>query len=159
MILGARAIILSKNIQKLTKTDYVWFEFLWIRLYESLIIFMQRLLEFTGRKGAQADHQTQAQVWLFYYSDISKTHCYQVNDCRREILLIRGDAHLLRHCRPFVRKQKIRSNVWDQCHSIAFLTVQHSEKLNCNTFLALRASKHIANQFLWMLDSISSYLG
>ena len=31
--LGAHTIILSKNIHKLkvTKTDYVWFEFLWIR--------------------------------------------------------------------------------------------------------------------------------
>ena len=26
-------MILSKNIHKVTKTDYVWFEFLWIRRY------------------------------------------------------------------------------------------------------------------------------
>ena len=26
----------------------------------------------SGRKGAQADHQTQAQLWLFYYCDVSK---------------------------------------------------------------------------------------
>ena len=32
-ILGAHSIILSKNIHKVTKTDYVWFEFLWIRSY------------------------------------------------------------------------------------------------------------------------------
>ena len=32
-------------------------------------------------------------------------------------------------------------------------------KLNCNTFLALRASEDIANQFLLMLDSINLYLG
>jgi hypothetical protein len=32
-ILGAHIIILSKNIHKVTKTDYVWFEFLWIRRY------------------------------------------------------------------------------------------------------------------------------
>ena len=32
-ILGAHTIILSKNIHKVTKTDYVWFEFLWIRRY------------------------------------------------------------------------------------------------------------------------------
>ena len=32
-ILGAHTIILSKKIHKVTKTDYVWFEFLWIRRY------------------------------------------------------------------------------------------------------------------------------
>ena len=32
-ILGAHTIILSKNIHKVTKTDYVWFKFLWIRRY------------------------------------------------------------------------------------------------------------------------------
>ena len=32
-ILGAHTIILSKNNHKVTKTDYVWFEFLWIRRY------------------------------------------------------------------------------------------------------------------------------
>ena len=32
-ILGARTIALSKNIHKVTKTDYVLFEFLWIRRY------------------------------------------------------------------------------------------------------------------------------
>ena len=32
-ILGAHTIILSKNIHKGTKKDYVWFEFLWIRRY------------------------------------------------------------------------------------------------------------------------------
>ena len=69
---------------------------------------MQRLLEFTGRKGAHADHQTQAQVWLFYYSDISKTHCYQVNDCRREILLIRGDVKVSNSVLPEQEIQEMR---------------------------------------------------
>ena len=32
-MLGAHTIILSNNIHKVTKTDYVWFEFLWIRRY------------------------------------------------------------------------------------------------------------------------------
>ena len=32
-ILGAHTKILSKNIHKVTKTDYLWFEFLWIRRY------------------------------------------------------------------------------------------------------------------------------
>ena len=32
-ILGAHTLTLSKNIHKVTKRDYVWFEFLWIRLY------------------------------------------------------------------------------------------------------------------------------
>ena len=32
-ILGAHTIILSKNINTVTKTDCVWFEFLWIRRY------------------------------------------------------------------------------------------------------------------------------
>ena len=31
--LGAHTMILSKNIHKVKKTDYVWFEFLWIRRY------------------------------------------------------------------------------------------------------------------------------
>ena len=30
---GAHTIILSKNIHKVLKTDYEWFEFLWIRRY------------------------------------------------------------------------------------------------------------------------------
>ena len=33
---GAHKIILSKNIHKITKTDYVWFEFLCIRRYVSV---------------------------------------------------------------------------------------------------------------------------
>ena len=32
-LLGAHTIILSKNIHKVTKTNYVWFKFLWIRRY------------------------------------------------------------------------------------------------------------------------------
>ena len=32
----------------------------------------------------------------------SINHCYHVNDCRKEILLLWGDAHLLRHCWPFI---------------------------------------------------------
>ena len=34
-------VILSKNIHKITKTDYVWFLFLWIRRYS----------QFTGQKN------------------------------------------------------------------------------------------------------------
>ena len=38
------------------------------------------------------------------------------------------------------------------------LDIKEHLKLNCNTFLALQASEGIANQFLWMLDSINPYL-
>ena len=30
---GAHTVILSKNIHQVTKTDCVWFEFVWIRRY------------------------------------------------------------------------------------------------------------------------------
>ena len=33
-ILGAHTILLSKNIHKVKRTDYVWFEFLWFRRYK-----------------------------------------------------------------------------------------------------------------------------
>ena len=36
-ILGAHTIILAKNIHKVTKTVYVWFEFLWIRCYHTFL--------------------------------------------------------------------------------------------------------------------------
>ena len=37
-MLGAHTIIPSKNIHKVTKRDYVWFEFLWIRRYLHFIV-------------------------------------------------------------------------------------------------------------------------
>ena len=42
---GAHTIILSKNIHKITKTDYVWFEFLWIRRYVRIRIEFQKYFQ------------------------------------------------------------------------------------------------------------------
>ena len=39
-------IILSKNIHIVTKTDYVWFEILWIRHYFALYVFYGITVEF-----------------------------------------------------------------------------------------------------------------
>ena len=38
-ILSALTILLSKNIHKGTKTDHVWFDFLWIRRYHRTLRF------------------------------------------------------------------------------------------------------------------------
>ena len=66
-----------------------------------------RSLTASVRKGAKI-HQESKKV-SNGWSGIN-LHCYQVNDCSKEILLIRGDAHLLRHftlhCQSFVSYKK-----------------------------------------------------
>lgn len=36
--------------------------------------------------------------------NIQNEHCYQVNDCSGNILVIKGGTYFLRHCQPFSNK-------------------------------------------------------
>ena len=68
-ILGTHTIILSKNIHKVTKTDYVWFKFLWIRRYWSglaiLILAWDAILIAKGDTGKLLFFLDALPIWDF----------------------------------------------------------------------------------------------
>ena len=70
---GAHIIKLSKNIHKVTKTDYMWFDFLWIRLY-----LLGKSLWTSGRnmceKSVWAGNPSFWCEWSWSFHKSSKAH-------------------------------------------------------------------------------------
>ena len=63
----------SKIICKVTKTDYVWFEFLWIRRYELLKLVYVHFSRTLVSRGQNVQRKSQFKELSAFKIDLNKT--------------------------------------------------------------------------------------